>query len=178
MKLTTEQRDALAKKKRDGSAFSDLLIYGAVKFGTKEYRPKVSRVARVELSAASDSPAALAKILERHAAKSAVSGALLDVICAVIVDGFTDLARTPAKHVNGAIACAVALEKLLARPKTLPMFGESAISGLVAFWLASKTKPAKLTAILDRLIPAEISDESLASRAAEYRKATAPRKRR
>ncbi|HEY5936573.1 MAG TPA: hypothetical protein VIU61_18115 [Kofleriaceae bacterium] len=176
MKLTTEQRDALVKKKRDGSAFSDLLIYGAVKLGTREYRPNVAKTARVELSAASDDPAALARILERHAAKASVSGALLDVICAVIVDAFIGLARAPAKHAAGAVACAAALEKLLARPRSLPMFGESAISALVAFWLASKPKPANLTAILDRLIPAEISDESLVVRVVEYRQATAPRR--
>ena len=179
MKLTTEQREELDKKRRSGAAYSDLLIYGAVRLGTARYSPAVSKTARVELSRASSTPATLAKILERYAAKPSVPGAMLEIICVVVADGFTKLAaaKSSAKHVDGAVACATALQQLLARPRSLPIFGEDAISGLVAFWLASKPKPAKLTTVLDQLIPDEVSDE-LASRVAEYRKASSARPKR
>jgi hypothetical protein len=63
----------------------------------------------------------------------------------------------------------------IAQRRSLPMFGEDAIGGLVAFWLASKTKPAKLSTILEELIPGEVTDPSLASRVVDYRKAIAPK---
>ena len=96
MKLTPEQREALAKKKRNGTAYSDLMIYGSINLGTARVSPKHSKVARVELNAASDAPAALAKILETYAAKPSVPGPLLEVICAVIADGFIGLAKAGA----------------------------------------------------------------------------------
>jgi hypothetical protein len=168
MKMTPELRKVLEKHKRGSSVYSDMMIYGAVQLGTGEYRPKVSRAARVELNA-SGSPAALAKILERYAAKKSVTGAMLDVICVAIADGVGDASG---KQVDGVIAAAAALQKLFARRRTLPMFGEDAISAVVDYWLASKRKPAKLTAILEQLIPDEVIHEPLASRVAAFRKAT------
>lgn len=177
MKLTPEQRVELARKKRDGSAYSELMIYGAIKLGTARYRPAHARTARVELNDASSTPAALARILERYASKPSVSGGLLEIICVATVEGFTRLADAgaPAPHVDGATACAAALQQLLARRRSLPMFGEDAIGALVAFWLANNSKPKKLRTILEQLIPARVTDESLAARVVEYRETTAPK---